>query len=132
MALRSEHFLVGEIAHDDRHLVHPGPLGRAPAALACDDLEAAARRIGAGDDRLHETLLADRIGQLSQLRVAEILAGVERPRMQLIDGKDALLALGRQTRHRARRLTDQRSEAATEPTLLHGYHHRNPYVAYVI
>ena len=71
-------------------------------------------------------------GELGQLRVAEILARIEGTGVQLVDGEYALLALGRQARRRARRLTDQRSKAATEPTLLHGYHHRNPYVAYVI
>jgi hypothetical protein len=52
--------------------VQAGLLGRPPAALAGDDLEAAPRAIGPGDDRLQQTLLADRIRQVEQLESSRL------------------------------------------------------------
>ena len=46
--------LVGELAHDDRHLVQPGALGRPPAPLAGDDLVAGRRRRGSHQERLQD------------------------------------------------------------------------------
>ena len=48
-----ERLLIAQIAHDHRHLMQAGPLRRAPAPFAGDDLVAAALAIRARDDRLH-------------------------------------------------------------------------------
>ncbi len=110
--------LVGELAHDDGHGVQRRFLRRAPAPLAGDDLIAAALAIWTGDNRLHETLGADRLRELGELGGIEILARIEAARMQLRDGQQALLAVGGQGRIRSRRLADERSEAAAEAAFL--------------
>ena len=107
--------LVAEIAHDDRHRVQAGLLGRPPAALAGDDLEAAALGVGAGDDRLQQTLLADRLGELGQLDVVEdSCAGCGRSGAQLVDGQQPLLAVRREAAARPAGVSPM-SEARPRP-----------------
>ena len=89
-----ENFFVGEVARDDRNGVQAGLLRRAPAPLAGDDLVAALGR--AHDDRLHEALGADRLGELGQLVLAEVLARIEPARAHIRRSAPALLALRRQ------------------------------------
>ena len=59
-----QRLLVAEIADDGGDFVQPRPLGRAPAALAGDDLEAVAMRTD--DDRLDDAARPDRGGELDQ------------------------------------------------------------------
>ena len=54
-----ERRLIGNVLHERRDLAQPCLLRRAPAALAGDDLEAAAID-GPHEDRLHHPLLANR------------------------------------------------------------------------
>jgi hypothetical protein len=64
-----ERGVVVHVAHDARHLGEARELGRAPAALAGDDLVAPASD-RAHADRLDQALRADRVGKLLQaLRV---------------------------------------------------------------
>ena len=116
-------FRVAELAHDHRHGVQAGLLGCPPAALAGDDLEAAAGAIGPGDDRLQQTLLADRIGQVDELEVIERLARVMAARVQLVEGQQPLLAVGGKPRVRLGRLADERGEPTAQSALLDGYRH---------
>ncbi len=91
-----ENLFVGEVARDDRHRVQTGLLRGAPTTLAGDDLIPAFGRTH--DDRLHQALGADRLGELGQLLVAEILARIELARPHVRRRHHALLALGRQRR----------------------------------
>ena len=74
--------------------MHEGLLGRAPSPFTRDDLKAAALTIRPGDDRLQQAFLADRIGQLDQLDVAERPAWIAAAGVQLVDRQQALLTLG--------------------------------------
>ncbi len=124
--------LVGEVAHDDGHGVERRLLRRAPAPLAGDDLVAAAVRVGAGDDRLHQALGAQRVGEIDELEVVEVLARVEAAGVQLVDGDEPLLAVRGEPGVRLRRLADQRGEPAAEPALVHRYGHRSSPIPQII
>ncbi len=74
------HRIVGHFAQQHRHFVQPGQPRRPPAPLPRNDLEPI--RDFARQDRLHQTLRADRVGQLLQrftihLRARLIFAGRE-------------------------------------------------------
>ena len=128
-----ERFLVGQLAHDHRHLVHAGPLRRAPAPLAGDDLEAAARASGRATIGCTRPFWRIESASSASSASRKSLRGLKGPARSWSIGEQALLALGRQARRRgARRLADQRREAAAEPTLLQGDHHRNSYVAWIV
>ena len=91
-----ENFLVGEFAHDDRHRVQAGLLRRAPAALAGDDLVAAALRLGRtmiGCTRPLVRIDSASSASSSSRKSLRGLSGLER---NLGDRHHALLALGRQ------------------------------------
>ena len=91
-----EHFLVVELAHDDRHRVQAGLLRRAPAALAGDDLVAAAR--ASGRTMIGCTRPLERIDSASSASSSsrKSLRGLSRLALQLGDRHQALLALRRQ------------------------------------
>jgi hypothetical protein len=61
-----QHLGIVEVPHDDGDLVNLGPLRGPPAPFAGNDLIAVARRAGPDDQRLDDTLFADRGGQLLQ------------------------------------------------------------------
>ena len=93
-----ERLLVGELAHDDRHLVLAGPLRRPPAPLAGDDLVARCSAAGRADQqRLQDAALADRLRQRLQLGLVEPAARLQGRRAQELD-RHALRAGGRSSR----------------------------------
>ncbi len=70
-----EHLVVADGPDHDRDLRKPGPTGGPQAALSGDELEAG---VGFADDqRLEDSLLADRGGELLQLILGELTAGLE-------------------------------------------------------
>ena len=98
-----ERFLVVDLADDDRHFVQPGPLRRAPAAFAGDDLENVRILARPHQQRLHHALFADRIGQLFELVRIEIAARIGAVGDDEFDRQllDAAAALGDARRLRA-------------------------------
>jgi hypothetical protein len=107
-----ERVVVGGLADEDRDLLKPRALGGAPAALAGDDLEAAARE-APGEDGLEDPLLADRLRELLELGLLEHLARLAVLRVQILDraGGDAAR---RGRRGRRLRTGDEGLEAATQ------------------
>ena len=90
-----ERLLVGEVAHDDRHLVLTRPLCRPPAPLARHDL--VARRTAtarADEERLQDAALADRLRQRLELGLVESAARLQGRRAQELD-RDPLPTGGR-------------------------------------
>ena len=76
-----ERFGIVEVANDHRGFMHLGALGRTPAAFASDDFKIpgiAPRR--ANDQRLKNTLLADRVGQIAERFIGEVPARLQRIR----------------------------------------------------
>jgi hypothetical protein len=70
--------------------VQAGLLGRAPAALAGDDLVLVRlARDGADDDRLDDALVANRGGEFFELFGIEVVARLERVRSQERDRQGA-------------------------------------------
>ena len=63
---------VVHVADDDRHLGQAGHLRGAPTAFAGDEFVTALAR--PHDQRLHDAVLADRLGQLVQRVVVESVA----------------------------------------------------------
>ena len=76
--------LVGDIAQHHRHLVESGQLGRPKATLAGDDLVAVGSQ-GAYDDRLHQSVLADRCGKFLQRAFVHAGARLIAPGLQLVE-----------------------------------------------
>ncbi len=99
-----QHVEVVQLAHQHRHRVQPGALGRAPAPLARNDL-ILARSAGGGphQDRLQHALLADRRGQLLQLGFAEAAARLVRIAAEKLDRHLLGRPRGRDGRGRALR-----------------------------
>ena len=94
--------------------------------MCANDLELAANLLArTHDDRLHETLRADRLCKLCQLFVAEILARIERARPDLRNRHHPLLAFRRQPRAVLHRLTNERGEAPAKTAFrqsgIHGF-----------
>ena len=80
----------GDDADDGRDVVQAGHLGRPPATLARDDLVAdrLAGLLGRQrphDDRLHDALGADRIGQLLQALGPHVEPRLVAPALQQVD-----------------------------------------------
>ena len=73
----------GDLLHDDRHAQQARALGRAPAALAGDDLKAIADL--AHDDRLNDAVRRDRPRQLLEPRIVDRRARLKLVRRQAID-----------------------------------------------
>ena len=72
MMASSDASVVGRFDEDDRDVVQPGALRRAPAPLAGDDLEGVGGAAhGAHDDRLDDAALADRGRELVELGVGK-------------------------------------------------------------
>jgi hypothetical protein len=80
-----ERVAVVGLAHEGRNRRQAGLLGGPPAPLAGNQLEPTGLA-RAHDDRLHETLRADRVGQRDRRLVVEPLAGLARVRMDCLDG----------------------------------------------
>ncbi len=121
-----EDFLVVEAADDDRHRVQARTLGGAPAAFAGDDLiHLLVVGIDTDDDRLDETLGADRLGEFCQFIFTEILARVEAAAAQLIRADQTLFALRGAARRDARGIANQRCETTAKTALLQGHVHRS-------
>src|SRR5690606_34816193 len=85
----TEQVVVAGVADDRRDGLQPGHLGRPPAALAHDELVLVltARRRRAGGDRLQETDGADRLGELRQGLLVEVLARLARVDRDGADGQ---------------------------------------------
>ena len=76
--------LVGDVAQHDRHLIESGHPGGPKAALARDDLVA----IGperAHDDRLHQSVLADRCSKLLKRAFIHARARLIAPGLKLVE-----------------------------------------------
>src|SRR5690606_3990118 len=108
---------VVDLPNDDGKLGQAGTLCRAPASLAGDDLKTTTG-CATHDDRLHDAVLADRLGKIRQLRLAEITARVARIGTDELDRHAAVSAYARR---RCRRVfgrpvdfPDQCGEAASE------------------
>jgi hypothetical protein len=109
---RLERALRGELAHEDRDVLQPGPLRGSPAPLARDDLEAAGGAL-ADQDRLEHSVLADRLRQLLQLGVVEACARLGAVREDLLDRRVERVARHRR-RSRCRGLRHRRLEQRVE------------------
>src|SRR6185369_5164625 len=80
-----------QTAQDDRHFMELRQLGRAPAALAGDDLEMTAQAVmWPHQDRLQDAVLLDRLRQRLQLFRSEAAARLIAPGMQKVDRHAAL------------------------------------------
>ena len=91
-----EGFLIVGFNQMDRHIVDPGPLRGAPAALPRNDLV----EIGHSGNRTHhdglnETSCADGFSQFLQMIFIEMLAGIARVGPQEFDGDLALVGARR-------------------------------------
>src|SRR5690606_20718358 len=81
-------FLVSRLEDDHGYVVQAGLLGGAPAAFARDDL-VVVRPHGTDQDRLDDTLFADRGGQVVEVRWIEGLARIARVGAKECDRKPA-------------------------------------------
>ena len=91
-----ERLAIADVDDDDRDVVQPGALRRAPAPLAGDDLVGVGdARNGPHDHRLDDAALADRSGELVELVFAERLARVARVGPQEFDRRLARRAARR-------------------------------------
>ena len=117
-----DHLGIAEAADEDRDLVQPDALRRAPAPLAGDQLvlgglPAHRRPHRAHQQRLHDPLAADRLRQPLQLLLGEMAARLERRGTDRLDRHRADAAradaarLGRKLRPG---LAEQRRETASE------------------
>src|SRR5215510_6573967 len=120
-----EQLLVTQLTDDRRHLMDSGALRGAPAPVAGDNLVAAAAAIGPDNDRLQQTLGANRVGQFCQLLLAKVSARVQWAAVKLIDANGALFAFGRQPWLTGWHLPDQGRKAAAKSAFLQGYGHRS-------
>ena len=71
-----ERFLVGNVAHQHRHLVEARALAGSPAAFAGDDLELVRVARRPHQQRLHDAFLADRVGQVLEFVGVELMPRV--------------------------------------------------------
>ena len=79
-----KHLRVGQISHDDRHLLEAGEASRAPSTLAGDHLEAPARR-RTDDERLDDAdASAEALRELDELLLVEVLPRVQRRQLDAI------------------------------------------------
>ena len=113
---------VGKIADQHRHLVHAGALSRAPAPFAGDDFELAIAAL-AHHQRLQQTLVADRAGQIFEITVGEMLARIIRIGMQELDRNMAQRACILDDRFFRRVIADEGREPPTQPAFLWLCHH---------
>ena len=84
--------LVGHVLDDAGHHLEPGQLGRAPAPLTCDDLEAILPD-GAYHYRLNHALRPYRVGQVFQRILGHVLARLVFAGLQPLQRQLAQLAL---------------------------------------
>ena len=118
-----EHFLVGQRAHDDRHVMQIGLLRRAPAALAGDDLVGVAQ--GRTDhDRLHQPFSRIESASSSSWPSAKSRRGLNRPGFSAASGTLRCVLVGAPRLLRA--IADQRRKPASQPRLLRAYGHGEP------
>ena len=75
-------FAVVHVAHDHRHRLESRQARRAQPSLACDELEAPVAL--PHHQRLHDSVLPDRIGHLAQLLVIEVDTGLPRVGTKLV------------------------------------------------
>lgn len=78
-----EDAVVGNLTYDDRHLLEPGALGRAPAPFARNYLIFLA--LAANEERLNDAVGADRGRELLDLPFAEDRARLIRIGLDLVD-----------------------------------------------
>ena len=87
-----EQLVVADGLDHDRDLGEPGPAGGPQAALSGDELEAG---VGFADDqRLQDPLLADRAGELRELLLGKLTAGLEPVRANQVDVAEEKAVLG--------------------------------------
>jgi hypothetical protein len=114
-----ERLRVGRLHHRDRHLVQAGALRRAPAPLAGDDLEIVGLAAHAAHhDRLDDAALADRIGELVELGLAEGAARIARIGFEIFDRRAARLAPLLRCRGFLADVAHQRCEAASQSRMI--------------
>ena len=107
-----EHRAVVGFAGDDGHFRQLQQLRRAPAAFAGDQFKKTAAF--AHDERLHDALFADGIGQFAQRLGGKILARLERAGADAVQ-RHALHALARVGRGRRDRRAVRRTVPARAP-----------------
>jgi hypothetical protein len=105
---------LAELAHDSGDLVEVCPLRGSPAPLAGDDLEAVA--VGADHDRLDDSALLDRGGELRQCGLVEGAPGLAGVRLNARSGDHLNAAAAAAAGYGCLlgRLAEQRGQAAAE------------------
>jgi hypothetical protein len=93
-----ERLLVRQRPHDNRDLALAGELAATPAPLAGDDLELSLLgelfvRMRSREDRLKNAMVLNRLGDLGELVLWKVLAGVRRRRNERREGMDRERAL---------------------------------------
>ncbi|KSV69244.1 hypothetical protein N182_32735 [Sinorhizobium sp. GL2] len=111
---------IVNVANDNRDFGEPGQLCGTPAALAGDDL-VAIDADGASNDRLDNTMLTDRIGEILEFGFVELTTRVARvARYELDRHAPIRIDRGRGScpcLQRLIHLADQRGQSATKPPL---------------